>query len=100
MTTFFRLCVACFGVAGFSVAAEPVEVSLDEAGARVRAFGKGGIPDTQGHLHRPFLPTAGIKASLLFFVLHDCPKANALAPEMARLAVLVAAPSQEQAQAR
>ena len=72
------------------MASEPVEVSLDEAGARVRAFGKGGIPDTRGHLHRPFLPADGIKASLLFFVLHDCPKANALAPEMARLAALAA----------
>ena len=90
MKTFFRLCVACFGVAGFSVASESVAVGLDEAGARVRAFGTGGIPDTRGHLHRPFQPADGIKASLLFFVLHDCPKANALAPEMARLAALAA----------
>jgi len=59
---------------------------LEAATARVRAAAEVRIPDPQGLLHRPFQPADGQKAVLFFFILHDCPKANALAPEMSRLA--------------
>jgi hypothetical protein len=41
--------------------------------------------DTTGKPHQP-LGDAGQKATLLFFVLHDCPAANSYAPEINRIA--------------
>ncbi len=85
-----RLMAAGLVVAA-SVAAGPPPAGstpeeLLEASARVREAVALQIPDPAGRLHRPFEPAPEHKATLLFFVLHDCPKANALAPEMSRLA--------------
>ena len=43
------------------------------------------VKDVNGKEHRP-LAEGGRKGTLFFFVLHDCPAANAYAPEMNRIA--------------
>ena len=43
------------------------------------------LKDVDGAAHRP-LAAAGQVATVLFFVLHDCPIANAYAPEISRIA--------------
>jgi hypothetical protein len=42
------------------------------------------VQDVQGKPHQP-LADAGQKATVLFFVLHDCPLANSCAPEINRI---------------
>lgn len=69
-----------------AAAGVPVADDLPAATVRVREVMNLRLPDPQGRLHQPFQSKAGQKAVLLFFILHDCPKANALAPEMSRLA--------------
>lgn len=84
----FRPIFVSIWLAAAVTAAESVEGELPAASARVRAVAGARIPDPQGRLHRPFQPADATKATLFFFILHDCPKANALAPEMSRLAAL------------
>jgi hypothetical protein len=48
------------------------------------------VKDVNGKEHRP-LAEGGEKGTLFFFVLHDCPAANAYAPEMNRIAAKYAA---------
>ena len=43
------------------------------------------VADVDGKPHRP-LAAAGQVATVLFFVLHDCPISNGYAPEMSRIA--------------
>lgn len=43
------------------------------------------VKDVQGRPHQP-LADAGQKATILFFVMHDCPLANTCAPEISRIA--------------
>jgi hypothetical protein len=43
------------------------------------------VKDVQGQSHQP-LADAGQKATVLFFVMHDCPLANTCAPEISRIA--------------
>ena len=43
------------------------------------------VADVQGVMHRP-LADAGQAATVVFFVMHDCPIANAYAPEISRIA--------------
>ena len=71
-------------------AAQPVPEELMTATERVRAAASVRIPDPGGRLHQPLRPADGQKGSLFFFILHDCPKANVLAPEMSRLAAMAA----------
>lgn len=59
---------------------------LSAATARVRESASVRLPDPAGRLHRPFQVEGDRKGVLFFFILHDCPKANTLAPEMSRLA--------------
>ena len=44
------------------------------------------IKDVSGQVHRPFLLSEGTKASILFFVAHDCPIANKYYREIQRIA--------------
>lgn len=43
------------------------------------------VADVDGKMHRP-LAADGQAATVLFFVLHDCPLANSYAPEISRIA--------------
>ena len=43
------------------------------------------VSDVEGAAHRP-LADAGQAATVLFFVMHDCPIANGYAPEISRIA--------------
>ena len=43
------------------------------------------VTDVEGKVHRP-LAEAGQVATVLFFVLHDCPISNGYAPEISRIA--------------
>jgi hypothetical protein len=43
------------------------------------------VVDVEGAAHRP-LADAGQAATVLFFVMHDCPIANGYAPEISRIA--------------
>ena len=43
------------------------------------------VADVEGKMHRP-LADAGQVATVLFFVLHDCPISNGYAPEISRIA--------------
>ena len=54
----------------FALSAHAAEISLN---------------DVEGAPHRP-LADAGQTATVLFFVMHDCPIANAYAPEISRIA--------------
>ena len=42
------------------------------------------LPDVSGQLHRP-LEKSSARADVVIFILHDCPIANAFAPEISRL---------------
>jgi len=66
--------------------AQPDSDELQAATVRVRAATAVRVPDALGHLHQPLRIPDGRKGAVFFFVLHDCPKANTLAPEMTRLA--------------
>ena len=44
------------------------------------------VKDTKGGVHRPFQLDDGIKASILFFVTHDCPVTNKYSREIQRIA--------------
>ena len=57
-------------VAIFALSAQAAEISVN---------------DVEGAAHRP-LADAGQAATVLFFVMHDCPIANAYAPEISRIA--------------
>ena len=43
------------------------------------------VKDVDGKFHRPLDHTPGQKATVFFFVLHDCPLANTCAPEINRI---------------
>src|SRR5262245_22094949 len=65
-------------------AAPPAE--LVEASGRIKAASDLTLRDAGGKLVKPLEIGGDARGALFFFVLHDCPKANALAPEIARLA--------------
>lgn len=74
--------IACAAATGLVVACPAWGAELREAGANKVA--NIGVTNLAGDIVHP-LQNAGQKATVLFFVMHDCPVANAYAPEISRI---------------
>jgi len=73
-------CLTCLALVWVLEAAEPGPASPPGVSAAARMS----VSDVKGALHRP-LSDDGQKATVLFFVLHDCPISNSYAPEINRI---------------
>lgn len=72
--------------AALSISATGARLSAADPKHRIRVGDTGiSLRDVGGTLHKPFQLNSA-KASVLIFVLHDCPIANAYAPEIHRIA--------------
>lgn len=74
------LCAAFLcAVTASAVSGADTRSAATKAGVRAQV-----VKDVEGKSHQP-LADAGQKATVLFFVLHDCPFANSCAPEINRI---------------
>lgn len=76
---------ACAAVAGFAVVAGFTAAGGTENERHVGAAGALTVPGLDGTDVRPLAPAAGVEATVLLFVMTDCPISNRYAPEVRRL---------------
>ena len=68
--------------AAYALAAPGTEAAVAATNAQIRALM---VKDVHGKTHQP-LAAGGQKATVLFFLMHDCPLANTCTPEINRIA--------------